>query len=66
MVVVVVVVVDYRLGWPPYLGEESEPRCDEEVTVGGPRLQVALVEQVDLKPELVQPVEYEQELVSRE
>ena len=44
------------------LGQEAEPRSHDEHAVRGPRLQVAIVEQVEVaQPELVQPVEYEQE-----
>ena len=45
------------------LGQEAEPRRDDEHAVRGPVLQAAIVEQVEVEAELVQPVEYEQEAV---
>ena len=45
------------------LGQEAEPRSHHEHAVRGPMLQAAIVEQVEVETELVQPVEYEQEAV---
>ncbi len=45
------------------LGEKALPRGDNEQTVRGPSLQVALIVEVDALAQLVQAVENEQEAV---